>query len=206
MTVEGIDDLPLAGGHAALDLVNTVEPRMLKTDGRDHLTSPAALLAWARRTSVLDEAEAQRVAAAWQQTPGAGSKDLRASIDLRERLYAALSALLASRTPDLAQISARWANAASRAALRMTSEGARLQAAPSIPDRLAFAAVDLLTGLDLTRLRACPPDDGGCGWLFLDHSRNNSRRWCVMADCGTAAKSRKLTERRRSERGRRRAV
>jgi predicted RNA-binding Zn ribbon-like protein len=76
----------------------------------------------------------------------------------------------------------------------------RLQAAPLIPDRLTFAAVDLLTGLDLTRHRACPPEDGGCGWLFLDRSRNNSRRWCVMADCGTAAKSRNLTERRRAER------
>jgi predicted RNA-binding Zn ribbon-like protein len=83
----------------------------------------------------------------------------------------------------------------------MTTQGARLQAAPHIPDRLAFAAVDLLTELDLTRLRACPIDEGGCGWLFLDHSRNNSRRWCVMADCGTAAKSRKLTARRQSQRG-----
>jgi predicted RNA-binding Zn ribbon-like protein len=201
VTVEGIEDLPVVGGHPALDLVNTVEPRIVNSDGREHLTSPAALLTWARRVSLLDEAEAEQVAATWEQVPGAGSKDLKASIDLRERLYAALSALLESRPPDLAPITARWANAAPRAALQMTSEGARLQAAPLIPDRLAFAAVDLLTELDLTRLRACPTDDGGCGWLFLDQSRNNSRRWCVMADCGTAAKSRKLTERRRTERG-----
>jgi predicted RNA-binding Zn ribbon-like protein len=200
MTADRIRDLPLVGGHVVLDLVNTVEPRIMNTDGQDHLTSPASLLTWARRTSLLDEAEAAQVAASWEQVPGAGSKDLRASIDLRDWLYSALRALLESRTPDLAQITARWATAAPRAALRMTSEGARMRAAPLIPDRLAFAAVDLLTGLDLTRLRACPPDDGGCGWLFLDHSRNNTRRWCVMADCGTAAKSRKLTARRRSER------
>jgi predicted RNA-binding Zn ribbon-like protein len=201
MTVEDIDDLPLVGGHVALDFVNTVEPRMLNTEGRDHLTSPAALLTWARRTSLLDEAEAAEVAATWEHVPGAGVKDLRASIELRELLYPAVTALLESRAPDLAQITARWAKAASHAALQMTTEGARLQAAPQIPDRLAFAAVDLLTELDLTRLRACPIDEGGCGWLFLDHSRNNSRRWCVMADCGTAVKSRKLTERRRSQRG-----
>ena len=200
MTVEGIGDLPLVGGHPALDLVNTVEPRIPNSDGREHLTSPTALLTWARRTSLLDEAEAMRVAATWEQVPSAALKDLSASIDLRERLYVALTALLASRTPDLAPITARWAKAAQRAALQMTPDGVRVRAAPLIADRLAFAAVDLLTGLDLTRLRACPPDDGGCGWLFLDHSRNNSRRWCVMADCGTAAKSRKLTERRRSDR------
>jgi predicted RNA-binding Zn ribbon-like protein len=201
VTVEGIDDLPLVGGHVALDLINTVEPRILNTVGRDHLISPAALLTWARRASLLDEAEAAQVGATWEQVPGAGSKDLRASIELRESLYTQVSALLESRTPDFAQITARWAKAAPHAALQMTPEGARLQAAPLIPDRLAFAAVDLLTELDLTRLRACPTDEGGCGWLFLDHSRNNSRRWCVMADCGTAAKSRRLTERRRSERG-----
>lgn len=201
MTAEGIHDLPLVGGHLALDLVNTVEPRGLTVAVREHLTSPAALLAWARRTSLLDDAEADQVAAAWQQDPDAGAHDLTASIELREWLYAALGALLESRPPDLGPITARWATAAPRAALRMTSDGVRVQAAPLIPDRLLFASVDLLTGLDVTRLRACPPEDGGCGWLFLDHSRNNSRRWCVMADCGTAAKSRKLTQRRRLERG-----
>jgi predicted RNA-binding Zn ribbon-like protein len=201
VTAEGIDDLPLVGGQVALDLVNTVEPRMLNSDGRDHLTSPAALLTWARRTSLLDATEAAQVAATWEHVPGAALKDFRASIELREALYRALTALLASRAPDFSQLTALWARAAPHAALLMTTQGARLQAAPQIPDRLAFAAVDLLTELDLTRLRACPVDEGGCGWLFLDHSRNNSRRWCVMADCGTAVKSRKLTARRRSERG-----
>ena len=49
MTAEGIHDLPLVGGHPALDLVNTVEPRFRDTHPREHLTSPAALLAWAAR-------------------------------------------------------------------------------------------------------------------------------------------------------------
>jgi predicted RNA-binding Zn ribbon-like protein len=53
---------------------------------------------------------------------------------------------------------------------------------------------------DLAGLRRCPPDAGGCGWVFLDHSRNGSRRWCRMADCGTTAKARRLTERRRAAR------
>jgi predicted RNA-binding Zn ribbon-like protein len=60
--------------------------------------------------------------------------------------------------------------------------------------------MDLLRTGELTRLRQCPPDEGGCGWLFLDRSRNGSRRWCRMADCGTEVKSRRLTERRRAAR------
>jgi len=58
----------------------------------------------------------------------------------------------------------------------------------------------VLQTADLSRVRRCPPSEGGCGWLFLDQSRNGSRRWCRMADCGTAAKSRRLTERRRAAR------
>jgi predicted RNA-binding Zn ribbon-like protein len=62
------------------------------------------------------------------------------------------------------------------------------------------AAMDLLLTADYGRLRRCPPEDGGCGWIVLDQSRNGSRRWCQMADCGSAAKSRRLTERRRDRR------
>jgi predicted RNA-binding Zn ribbon-like protein len=69
-----------------------------------------------------------------------------------------------------------------------------------IPDRLAQAAVDLVRTLDIGQLKACPLDDGGCGWLFLDRSRNSSRRWCSMEDCGARAKARRLTARRRRAR------
>ena len=68
------------------------------------------------------------------------------------------------------------------------------------PDRLADAAVDLLRTLDVDHLKTCPLVDGGCGWLFLDRSRNSSRRWCSMDDCGAKAKARRLTDRRRRAR------
>ena len=67
-----------------------------------------------------------------------------------------------------------------------------------IPDRLVAAAVELLRTVELRQLRACPIEEGGCGFLFLDRSRNGSRRWCAMEDCGTQAKIRKLSERRRA--------
>ncbi len=53
------------------------------------------------------------------------------------------------------------------------------------------AAVDLLRSELLDRLKQCE----GCRWLYLDASRNRSRRWCSMADCGTAAKMRRRRER-----------
>ena len=66
-----------------------------------------------------------------------------------------------------------------------------------VPDRLAAACVELVQTVDVHQLKACPLDEGGCGLLFLDRSRNGSRRWCTMEDCGAHAKARRLTERRR---------
>lgn len=49
-------------------------------------------------------------------------------------------------------------------------------------------AADLITGDSLDRVGQCA-DVGGCGWLFLDISRNRSRRWCSMETCGNRAKA-----------------
>src|SRR3989304_2884090 len=53
---------------------------------------------------------------------------------------------------------------------------------------LARSAAELLTSEDHHRLGQCA-DERGCGWLFLDMSKNHSRRWCDMEDCGNRAKA-----------------
>jgi predicted RNA-binding Zn ribbon-like protein len=60
---------------------------------------------------------------------------------------------------------------------------------------VARAASALLTSADLSRLREC--GGRGCGWLFLDRSRNHSRQWCRMEDCGNVSKVRRFRQRRR---------
>ncbi len=62
---------------------------------------------------------------------------------------------------------------------------------------LVRSAVDLLTSPDLERLKLCEADD--CGWLFVDASRNRSRRWCDMSGCGNLAKVRRFRARRRGQ-------
>lgn len=51
----------------------------------------------------------------------------------------------------------------------------------------AWSAAQLLTGEERHRLKCCD----GCGRLFLDRSRNRSRRWCEMEACGNRAKVRR---------------
>lgn len=59
----------------------------------------------------------------------------------------------------------------------------------------ARSAVELLTGADPHRVKACPADEG-CGWIFYDESKNSSRRWCSMRGCGSRAKLRRMYARK----------
>ncbi|HLI50521.1 MAG TPA: CGNR zinc finger domain-containing protein [Thermomicrobiaceae bacterium] len=61
---------------------------------------------------------------------------------------------------------------------------------------VAYSAAQLLASTRLDRVRQCAGDD--CGWLFLDTSRNHSRRWCDMSDCGNRAKARRHYRRARA--------
>jgi predicted RNA-binding Zn ribbon-like protein len=182
----------------------------------DHLATPSDLLVWVVRAGLLDEAEVIAEAAAWRMTPGLADRCLSQVVATREALYAVLSSRLDGGPSgeevhaQLALIMADWAAAATRTQLRPVPGGGRefemvvgIEPGQVCVDRIAVATVELLTAGDPGRLRACPLDDGGCGWLFLDRSRGHTRRWCVMADCGTKAKSRRLNDRRRAARARR---
>jgi predicted RNA-binding Zn ribbon-like protein len=215
MSMEFNPALRLVGGHPALDLVNSVAPRL--PDGGDHvefLPGPADLLAWAHETGVIDRDEMAAVEAAWAVTPGGGMPAWRAALEIREALYRALVAALDDPGPDepepapaLERLALHWSAASSRCVLVPAAApglAARLVVgtAPAlmVPDRLAVLAVELLQTADLGQMRVCPLAEGGCGWLFLDRSRNGSRRWCSMADCGGQAKARRLNDRRRISR------
>lgn len=216
-----VSKLPLVGGHPALDLVNTVE-RGIPLDGvppYDFLSNTSSLLRWTVRVDLISDTEANRVSRAWREDPAAAQAGLAAVRDIREGLHLAMLAAIppthggpAEGEPitagaALVGLHERWSAAAARATLVLDrGDPPRVRLAygtvPAmlVADRTAEAALGLLLTADLTRVRRCPVAEGGCGWLFLDQTRNGSRRWCRMADCGTTAKSRRLTERRRAAR------
>jgi predicted RNA-binding Zn ribbon-like protein len=223
-----IAELSLVGGHPAIDLVNTLE-RGAPLDGEppyDFLSDASALLRWTVRAGLISDAEANRVGRAWRDDPAAAHAGLAAVRDIREGLHLAMLAAIPPAhggTPSnpgsptegepiaagaaLVGLHERWSAAAARATLMLDKgDPPRVRLvygtvpAMLVPDRIAEATLDVLLTADLTRVRRCPVAEGGCGWLFLDQSRNGSRRWCRMADCGTTAKARRLTERRRAAR------
>jgi predicted RNA-binding Zn ribbon-like protein len=216
---KSIADLPLVAGHPALDLVNTVEPRLPVAERHDHLAAPADLLTWAQRADVIDAGEAAAVQALWGSSPATAVRALAAARETREALAAVLTGLVSTdvRAADtgleLEFLQRGWAGAAARAALVADRDGgagepaqaaARLVIGPApatmITDRVCWLAVELLRDLDVGRLGCCPVQYDGCGWFFIDRSRNHSRRWCTMEACGSQEKARRLTARRRQVR------
>ncbi|MGH9118545.1 MAG: CGNR zinc finger domain-containing protein [Acidimicrobiales bacterium] len=68
---------------------------------------------------------------------------------------------------------------------------------------LALAVIAAMQEGTFARLKACPD----CRWAFYDHSRNNSKRWCVMnasdpagRSCGNLAKAHRYRSRHRGAR------
>lgn len=209
-------DLPLVGGSPALDLVNTLE-RGDPAPGqapRDYLVDASALLAWAGRVGLVHGSDVAAVAGAWRRDPGTASAALAATRELREALHEIVGASTgtvpigaAALAAALDRVHSRWTAAVGRSTLVLDQQDGLVVRvvtglAPGVlvPDRAAESGLDLLRSGDLTAVKRCPVEDGGCGWMFLDRSRNRSRRWCRMADCGTQVKARRLTERRRADR------
>jgi len=210
-----LDELEFAGGHPGLDLVNTVDPRGGTDPPVDHLPDFDALCRWAVPASLLTDERADALARAGERDPGRAAATWRRAIELREALHGVLVAMVEGRgvsPSDIATVAEEGRQALAQLGLeRRAGAGEPGSAAfwlvleePSAPEGVllpvARAAIELLTDVDASRLRICPVHEGGCGWVVLDTTRNRSRRWCDMAACGTEAKSRRLTERRRAAR------
>jgi len=130
---------------------------------------------------------------------------LERAISLREAIYRVVSAVAngrRAREADLAILNVALPDALARVHVVREADSFawRWAADETALDRMlwpvARSAADLLTSEKLARVGQCA-DDRGCGWLFLDMSRNRSRRWCDMKDCGNRAKAKRHYVRKR---------
>jgi predicted RNA-binding Zn ribbon-like protein len=70
-------------------------------------------------------------------------------------------------------------------------EFAGLESEPRFPLMLlSRAAANFVLSDRLEKVRAC--DNPECRWLFLDTSKNHTRRWCDMKVCGNRMKARRF--------------
>ena len=173
----------LIGGAAALDFANLVSYRGTERE-HDWLDPASNARRWAE-------------AAGLPTTPGATAAEL---CTLRELLARVFLAVVDGRTPGAADVG-QLGRLATGEPRRLRFPAGAVAAAwiderPSLLGRVAADAAALLTSADrLGRLGACAE----CRWLFLDTTRNGSRRWCDPADCGNRARQRRHYQRGRGE-------
>ncbi|HSM34779.1 MAG TPA: ABATE domain-containing protein [Longimicrobiales bacterium] len=190
----GVGDLSLVGGHPALDFTNTVSWRGAES-WDDRLRGPDDLRAWGARVGLLDAGRAS-------DPSDRRERELFArALDLREAIHDAFAALAAGQRPAPAALDAlslEWAEARARMSLFAERDGAvgvRFEGGTDLERliwALASSAGDLLLDADPARIKTCAGAE--CGYLYVDASRNRSRRWCDMAECGNRAKVRRFRE------------
>ena len=196
--------LPLIGGPLCLNFTNTAHGR--GTAGHtDNLVDYSALIAWSKHAQAIDRGEAETLMTAAARHPRAAEAVRRRAIELRERLHRCFLALNRGGKPepaDLQGINEELTHALPHARLE-PDDGGFTWAWDDEPalDRMLWpivrSATQLLTAPELPRVKQCAGH--GCGWLFLDTSKNGSRRWCEMEVCGSRAKARAYYARRKAE-------
>lgn len=197
-------------GRLCLDFANTVRARP-SSDRLDLINSYDDLLGWARQATILTPGEAAALTDVARHGVRATADALGQARALRESIYVVFSARAAglpAPPADLQTLNRAIGRAMAHGGL--TPAGTRFEwgwpdSAPGL-DRVSWwvarSAAELLTSPDLTFVRECASYD--CGWLFMDTTKNRSRRWCDMRVCGNRAKSRRHYERRRAVGGDRR--
>lgn len=191
-------------GRLCLDFTNTVRFRPV-SERRDLVNNYGDLLAWARQATIITPGEAGWLEAMALERPREAGVALGLARTARESAYALFSAHAAGLPPPAAdlltlnRILGRAMAGAGVAPLRGRFEWGWPGMEPDL-DRVTWwvarSSAELLTSMDLTFVRECASYD--CGWLFMDATRNRSRRWCDMRTCGNRAKSRRHYERRRA--------
>jgi predicted RNA-binding Zn ribbon-like protein len=197
----------LIGGEPCLDFTNTVGGDR-RTEPTEHLHGYADLVRWARQGDLLSPAQARALLLRAQREPAAAAGALAAAVELREALFEIFLATAEGRRPSPQRLEVlNRALAQGLPHRRVLQSGSGFALGWEDSDDLcrmlwpvSLSAAELLAGPRAAPVKLCGMWEAtGCGWLFVDESRNGSRRWCSMKDCGNRAKARRHYRRVKSQ-------
>ena len=197
MAEQNVEVYHLVGGRLSLDFCNTAGDRGTE-DPQEWLWSYAAFVNWSQHAGLLTSEEAERLRRMAADRPAEAAATVEQAIDLREAIYRILSAVAGDRSPDagdLDRLNVSLAEAMPHLRVVQTADGFgwAWDGASDALDRMlwpiVWSAAELLHTAELAHVRECANDH--CSWLFLDLSRNHSRRWCDMRNCGNLVKARR---------------
>ncbi len=191
------------GGDLSTDFVNTKSGR-LEGPGHDHVQAYADVVEFTRLAGLIKPSEAKRLIAAAIERPERAAQIHRRSVAMREATWRAYEQLIEGKDPtpdDLRLLSKEASDALGHARFMKTGDGFSWEwpdtddlARPLWPIARAVADV-LIHDENRSMLRECADDT--CAWLFIDRTKNHSRRWCDVNTCGSRNRVRQFRQRRK---------
>jgi predicted RNA-binding Zn ribbon-like protein len=197
-----ISKLPFLGGDLSLDFVNTVHDRH-EEPLRDLLQNYLDLVTWVYSANALSDIQKEKLLKIGRENQRSADQIHKDALQLREAFYDFLLNLInqdkaftaniqlinqwlsrAFSNLELAQINGQFV-------LDWNAENFELE---SVLWPIIRTFADLVTSEDINRIKQCT----NCGYLFLDSSKNKSRRWCSMEICGNRVKARRYAKKTRS--------
>jgi predicted RNA-binding Zn ribbon-like protein len=200
-----IATLPLDGGVLCFDFINTVHawrgPNLF-----EYLGSYENWLQWCQKVGIVTPKRKKALQNHAQQHATEANRAFSHIIAARKVLYQLFSAVAAgeARLLDvslLSQFNHLVTEALRQLAFRVNHNSLELGWQPSQSLLAPFyivmkSAYDVLNTTDASRIKECP----ACGWIFLDHTKNNKRRWCSPQTCGSIEKSKKYYRKKKAAR------
>ena len=191
-----------------IDFVNTLGWRGREVPAEE-LNNYSDLVKWSRHIGIITPQDADKLLKKADRHPDDGKKVLLSAAGLRETIHCIFAAVIKNQTPakeDLAAFNGYLANAMVLSRIINTKNSFQWDSCGDkskmdwVLNPIIRSAADLLVSDELKKLKSC--SDPQCGWLFLDISRNQSRRWCDMKDCGNRAKAKRFYQKKQILKGR----
>ena len=197
-----IDTLPIDGGWLALNFINTISHRTEDEENPfDYLSSYSVFISWAKRIKLLKHSYLEKLETRASKKPLDAAKSWIHVIEVRELLYRIFYAVHQSAEIDIKDQRKwnQWLKKAQNRQFMLFDDGPIIRW--KLPENdldgplyiIIMSARDLLLSEKLGRVKEC----NSCGWLFLDQSKNKSRRWCRMETCGSQVKARNYYHRKK---------
>jgi len=190
----------LIGGHPALDFANTLDFRYEPEKSIELLESVEDLVQFASESELVTITERKEIG---RKVHKKSADDLLQSArEMREcveRIFAAAADGRRVAPEDLAMLNSWLTTAAAHRTVQKHDSSfawtwqKEANSGEGLLWRVAATAAELLTSPELCFVRRCRADN--CRWLFLDKSKNHSRRWCDMKICGNREKARAYYQR-----------
>ena len=192
-----LETLELIGGALCFDFANTINSR--RNPEHDYLLTYSDLLEWAGKVEILSPAQVRSLKQRATQDAKKAENALENGRSAREIIYRVFSSITGKSRPqesDLSSISSLYKEAIANGHFVKTDSHYEIDWKTDAEFEallwpIVASAEKLLVSNELKQVKECP----GCGWLFLDISKNQSRRWCSMNTCGARDKMRRYHRR-----------